>query len=271
MQSSLRDLDGSHNNESFLICQRALLMCHELIFGDLPPPATTPYPSLLAAPRSLFARKKVKAHMPPAVVGIGLVLAGASGLPQLTETMGEVAVEQGRIDDQGSELKSLQRNDDDYAHNSTRRPSEQSTDDDDEPTTPTTDEHAGDQTKSSKGVTFDGPLPSNGLPAPLSRRRSSGPSQTTPSLPLHVRRKPRFSDDPLGQLDASVPVPAPVAFQSSPALSMGTSMRRSTSLNPTDALLSKYDLRSQVQLLRSHFCRSEVCAIFGALCHARLT
>ncbi|TFY82621.1 hypothetical protein EWM64_g1386 [Hericium alpestre] len=43
---------------------------------------------------------------------MGAVLAGSPALPVITEIMGEVAIEQGRLDDQGHDLKSLQRKDD---------------------------------------------------------------------------------------------------------------------------------------------------------------
>ncbi|THH16349.1 hypothetical protein EW146_g4282 [Bondarzewia mesenterica] len=263
MQASLQDLATSrHNNRSFIICQRTLLMCHELIFGDLPPPISNPYPSQIDAPQRLFARKKVKAHVAPALVGLGVILASSPGMPQLRDVMGEVAIEQGRADDQGVELKSLERQDDDLVQGTVLIPFKQSTDEDDEPESPNPASPDVDSEESlpRRTAVFDGDLDANGQPIlRSSRRRTIGAAQTAPALPLHVRktRRPRFSDDPLGQLDISSPVPASIPFQSTPSL-FPPRQPRANSLAPEDELLSRYDKQSQIHLLRSHFYRSEI-------------
>lgn len=260
MQASLQDLAVSgHDNESFVICQRTLLMCHELIFGDLPPPVSTPYPSQVPTPKRLFARKKVKAHVVPAFIGLGMILAGSPGMPQVTEVMGEVAIEQGRTDDLGNDLKSLERYDNDLAQVGPIMPSKDSSEDDDDPDSPGL-ASPDSETSPHKGAVFKGGLDANGQPiSRLARRRTIGAAQTTPALPLHMRkeRQPRFSDDPLGQLDAPSPVPTSTPFQSSPSL-FTTKQPRTNSLTPADVLLNRYDMQSQILLLRSHFCRSEV-------------
>ena len=85
-----------------------------------------------------------------------------------------------------------------------------------------------------------------------------GAASTSPSLPMHLKkpRKPRFSDDPLGQLDQDETPKA--ATYSSPALSSARQARTSSSLNEQEALLAKYAPQAQRELLRKHFCRSEV-------------
>lgn len=268
MQAALRDLDlAHHESRSFIICQRVLLKCHEIIFGDLPPPAITPYAAINLPFQARFARRKIKHHAEPVFVGIGVLLAGVPALPQLTDIMGEVAIEQGRIDDGGNEYKTVQMQDDDVAHGVRRSQSSRATidvgnDDDD------TDHSSSEEGSGQKIQKHDPTKPS--VPPvprrnPLARRRTVGPAQTTPALPLHLRtpRRPRLSDDPLGQLDYE-PITTP--YQSSPSISAGRPPPRSGSFNIAESLLQKYDFPSQVHLLRSHYCRSEVCLIFSTHC-----
>jgi phosphatidylinositol 4-kinase len=85
--------------------------------------------------------------------------------------------------------------------------------------------------------------------------------RTSPSLSLARKeeRLPRFSDDPLGQLDPMTP---PAVTQSVPSFpSIKQSHQRSNS-NAPETLLDRYDFGSQIHLLRGHFCRSEVCECF---------
>ncbi|KAI0054091.1 kinase-like protein [Auriscalpium vulgare] len=261
MQASLRDFPSSHNSQSFLICQRTLLMCHELIFGDLPPPTTMPYPSLNTSPNPLFTRKKVKAHPQPALVGMGMLLAGTPGLPRLTAVMAEVAIEQGRIDDQGSDLRSLQRPESDHAEGSVVPVPKQSIDEeqDDEDDVEDSPPLRSDQDPSPPGLNgglheLDGRSMSGS-----SRRRFVNAARTSPSLPLPLRkqRRPRFSDDPLGQLDEPMPVLSAMTH-STPSLPFSKQAHRPGSLNAVEILLNRYDFSSQMLLLRQHFCRSEV-------------
>ncbi|KAG1715702.1 hypothetical protein ID866_1465 [Astraeus odoratus] len=107
MQASLRDLSASPNSQSFQVCQRTLLKCHEIIFSDLPSPASVPYSALSVPFHSRFSPKKVKPRVEPALVGIGLLLAGAPVMPKLTEIMGEVALQQGRADDDVSDVNTV--------------------------------------------------------------------------------------------------------------------------------------------------------------------
>lgn len=257
MQAALKDLDARHDSQSFMICQRVLLKCHEIIFGDLPPPISGPYSSLNLPFRSRFARRKIKHHSEPAMVGIGVVLAGVPGMPQLTEIMGEVAVEQGRIPEAGAEVRNFESQDHDFDFGlnssiSTSHTDDEGDDDSDTPSPPYDQLHS--DPRSVPNLTLPGSNTST-----ISRQRRNEAAQTAPALPLHLRgmRRSRISDDPLGQLD-SEPISSP--YQSSPSISSSRPPLRSASTNVVDVLLATYDSTSQMHLLRSHFCRSEVCA-----------
>lgn len=257
MQASLRDFSSVNNTpESFLICQRTLLMCHELIFGDIPLPRTSAYPWLSSPSLPQFLRKKVKPHLHPALIGMSMMLASSPGLPSLAKVMGEVAIEQGRIDKQGSDVKSLERHEDDLAQGRAgsiyQRPTVGGEND-----SPWEDvEGTGGSGRSpglSEGVTVE-----KGTTTTRRQREPTRAARTSPSLSLPRKedRPPRFSDDPLGQLD---PVTPPTATQSVPSLTSIKQPHRPSSLNASEILLNRYDFGSQIQLLRSHFCRSEVC------------
>lgn len=257
MQAAIKDLSiTTHDSPSFIICQRVLHQCHEIIFGDLPSPITAPYAFLNLPSQSRFARRKVKPNAEPAVVGIGLVLAGALGMPLLTENMGRVAIEQGRVEE-GNHYRSVESQDDDIVRGlHPNRTIEDSTgdDDQDEVESPTTDEshHIIPDLHATRTST---------RPGVLARRQTVGAAQTVPALPLHLRtiRRSRASEDPLGQLDSEL---TPTPYLSSPSISSARTTPRSAALNLADALLEKYDKESQAQLLRSHYCRSEVTMIY---------
>lgn len=258
MQASLRDFSSTnHNPESLLICQRTLLMCHELIFGEIPPPAVSAYPGLSRQFLPQFLRKKVKPRLYPAIIGVSMVFAGSPGLPALSRVMGDVAVEQGRIDRQGRDVKSLERYEDDLARGkavSTYEPVIE----DDEIDSPLEFADAKDaevpehSPKPSSGVN-----PENGI-AGSQQRKVNRAVRTSPDLsfPRKEDRLPRFSDDPLGQLD---PITPSGATQSVPSFLAGKRSHQPSYSNASEALLKKYDFGSQIHLLRYHFCRSEVC------------
>ncbi|KAJ7285818.1 kinase-like protein [Mycena rebaudengoi] len=221
MQAALRDLSASTNrSQSFIICQRVLHKCHEIIFADLPPPAPTPYVSLNLA---------VKPHFEPAVIGISMVLAGAPAMPQLTDIMGEVAVEQGRVEEEGAAFKSVETADEPVASGPFRG-----------------------QVSSPELVLPNGMSSTRMQPS----RRTVLAAQTAPALPLHFHGVPRSrqSEDPLGQLDGENVTP----YQSTPSISSARLPPRTASLNVADVLLANYDVPAQVHLLRSQYCRSEV-------------
>ncbi|KAJ7273729.1 kinase-like domain-containing protein [Mycena haematopus] len=256
MQAALRDLSSSPNrSQSFIICQRVLHKCHEIIFGDLPPPAPAPYSALSLPFHSRFSRKKVKPHFEPAIIGISMVLAGTPGMPQLTEIMGQVAVEQGRVEEEGAQFKSVEAQDEEVASYGSPTSSNLSLDED-------ADEMDDlDDARPWRNFNHSSPalvrLPNGTGSRHLDRRRTVEAAQTAPALPLHFRnvRRSTQSDDPLGQLDAeSVITPC----HSTPSISSARPQQRTTSMSMADALLGNYDLPSQVHLLRSQYCRSEI-------------
>lgn len=271
MQAHLKDLAVSrYGSESFHICQRVLNLCQEMIYGDLPA-SGTPYSSLNLPTLPGFIRKKVKPNVQPALVGIGMVLAGVPSMPALTDIMGPVAIEQGRLDDQGEDLRSLDNPDGIVRTHSDRSQSTNEGKEEDE------EDEVSDPEETKDGGQ-DNATPGGGL-APVSAARLGGKSgkggprsrrqtiaaQTSPALPLHLRdpRKPRLSEDPFGQNDHPLPsagLPSP--FQSTPTFSASRHIRRGGSLTSADALLQKYDMEAQKFLLRTHFCRSEVGVLF---------
>lgn len=263
MQAALQDLSRTGTQtQSFVICQRVLHKCHEIIFGDLPPPATVPYASLNIPFQSRFARKKVRPHGEPALVGMGMILAGAPGLPQLTEVMGDVAIEQGRIQDEGQEPQRLASQEDDIVRGITSTPSTEEEDEDDNDLDDDSAEEAESaKPRHSRRTTFDHSTPET----PSSHRKTISGARTSPALPLHMKniRKPRLSDDPLGQNDPEPHAKSPSPFQSSPSIpSSSRQPNHSSTLSGADLLLQRYDLLAQNHLLRSQYCRSEVSRIF---------
>lgn len=237
-----------HDSPSFMMCQRILLRCHEIIFGDLPPQVTGPYSSISLPFQSRFSRKKIKHNAEPVLVGIGIILASVPALPHLTEIMGQVAIEQGRVDDEDTDRRGIDHHEEDKAPRTSPRVV----------TSPIADEDEQDEVEEPDEYP---PVPHilNAPRGKMPRRRTIGASQTAPSLPLHLRsiRKSRLSIDPLGQFD-SEQVASP--YQSTPSVFNTHLPTRSASVNAADALLEAYDSASQSHLLRSHYCRSEACS-----------
>lgn len=260
MQASLHDLSSTRESQSFNICQRILHKCHEIIFNDLPrPSSSSPYPSFKLSAHSPFSRKKVRHHAQPTLVGIGVVLAATPGMPPLAEITGQIAIEQGRADDDGRELRSLQMIETDIAPDVVPQAIESAGGDDDDADVDEVDspqvEENGEGSPALLGQADNQNANEQG--PQLGRRRTIAAAQTVPALPLHLRsiRRSRASEDPLGQLDAELTSAAP--HQSSPSLP-GRTPLRSASSNISDHLLEKYDLLAQTQLLRGHYCHSEI-------------
>ncbi|PCH38077.1 hypothetical protein WOLCODRAFT_142388 [Wolfiporia cocos MD-104 SS10] len=255
MQAYLKDLAPPHNNpQSFLICQRVLHECHELIFGDIPPQSTAPYSSIQLPTRLGPIRRKIRPHVQPVLVGIGMVWAGVPGMPQLREIMGEVAVEQGRIDGEGQEIKSLERADDDIARGVHVDQSEEQPDEKDD----LDDSDNDNATDTAAGIDVAAPNLASRQLSKASRRQTIA-AQTSPALPMHLRgvRRYRLSEDPFGQQDASTTMTVATPFQSTPAFSVARHRSKTASIHAAD-LIQKYDFPSQIHLIRSHFCRSEI-------------
>ncbi|CCM02364.1 uncharacterized protein FIBRA_04459 [Fibroporia radiculosa] len=257
MQAYLRDLAPPHNSpQSFLICQRVLHQCHELIFGDVPPQSSAPYSSIHLPTQFGPVRRKVRPHVQPALVGIGMVWAGVPGLPDLTEIMGEVSIEQGRVDERGQSVKSLQRVDDDIVQGvQVELPSEHPEEQDD---MDNSDDEGGEETAVHPDKLLSEPVYLSKEVARSSRRQTIA-AQTSPALPIHLRgvRRYRLSEDPFGQQDEPPPTSATTPFQSTPTFSVFKHPGKNLSIQAAD-LIQKYDLPSQIHLLRSHFCRSEI-------------
>ena len=176
-------------------------------------------------------------------------------MPQLVNFTGQVVIEQGRADEEGDNLRGVEPNADELIPNTSESmvSSSHSSDDQDGVDSPLSSEDT----------------PSSGPPSrienvqkhrSLTRRRTVAGAQTVPALPLHLRtiRRSRASEDPLGQLDVELNA---VPYQSSPSLPSSLTPLRSTASNPADTFLEQYDQQSQSQLLRSHYCLSEVCGL----------
>ncbi|CCA66930.1 related to PIK1-phosphatidylinositol 4-kinase [Serendipita indica DSM 11827] len=91
LQASLNDLATRRNTQSFAICSRVLQSITHIIYAE-------PYSQINPSDGTLLPllpRRKVKPHMLPALVGIGVVLASCPGLPIAANTVGQTAVEQG--------------------------------------------------------------------------------------------------------------------------------------------------------------------------------
>lgn len=244
MQATLHDLATQRQSPSFLICQRVLHKCHEIVFGDQLLPSNSPYSGFKLP--AYQRRQKIKHHAEPVFVGIGVMLAGAPAFPRLSEVVGKVAIEQGRVEEEAG-FRSFEANSDENSFdprmsNDTIYDGEENDSglEEEAPPKPSTTEPPEDATPKKGGL--------------LTRRKTLG-AQTLPALPLHLQtlRKSRLSLDPLGQLDSEN---AQMPYQSSPALA--SAKTRSAAISRADQLLEQYDMKSQVQLLRGHYFSSEV-------------
>lgn len=257
MQSALTDLSANRESPSFAICQRVLHKCHEIIFGDHVHPSSSPYSGFILP--SLTRRQKIRHHAEPVFIGIGVILAGAPVMPQLAEITGQVAIEQGRMEEEGDGVRSLEID----VHGSYYTSSSQnSPDDNDEPDSPvrTSEDNAlqvQGQPSLIRASLSDLPSQPGAL---LSRRQTFG-AQTLPALPLHLqtKRKPRLSEDPLGQLEALEPI---VPYSSTPSLTSAKTPIRSASTHRADLLLERYDSKSQTFLLKGNYLLSEVSVFY---------
>jgi len=266
MQATLHDLASNRDSPSFAICQRVLNRCHDIVFGDPPPPSTsTPYnsPAVIGRPTSRFWRKKVKPHLGPAIVGMGSVLAGSPGMPCLASISGKWAIDQGRKhigddrrpagpgedDDALSPAASTLKISDvnpDQANPSTDNLREDSVgDDDDDSPIPVSDPHL---PSPAARMSFSGPM-SHQEPT-HTRTSSAGPSQTTPSLVPTVKiKRTIWTSDPFGQLEHPTPSSTP---------SIPTRNLPARSMTAPEPILHKYDASYQSLLLRSHYCKAEI-------------
>ncbi len=318
MQAALRDLTPTRttNPRPFLICQRVLHRCHEIIFGDPPEPSRSPYRSLPHSPpnstaallasstmkalRSGFADDgvrpapvRVNEHVLPAMIGMGVILAGP-GMRGLVDLAGEWAVLQGRKarDDAGEGRARVEVKQGGGAEVSLattekipeRKVSEDTEESDEETGNVSTPEPPGASRFERRASQPPSSAPPTALNHPHPHPSStvpnlhSPPLLSTPTLSHHRSASPSPSrrvkgDDPFSQ-QPSTPPPAgpsrthtppktpPQPFYSVPELSSRSAPLRR--LNPTDRpppadnLLATYSPDAQRQLLRSHYCRTQV-------------
>jgi hypothetical protein len=260
MQAALNDLAmAKRDTPSFSVCQRVLHCCHEIIFGDPPPQNTGPYSSTQVTLASRFSRRRVRPQAAPAIMGIVTILASAPGMPSLVNVAGEMAIEQGRAAFEGGISAVEEAEDAGTPTGSNLIPRD---DNDQEPESGSPED--ADATLQSEGTPE---LETSATPpkAISTRWAIHAAARTSPALPLHLVDIPRSraSIDPLGQLDYSPPNTIPTPSQSSPSVNV-MKRHRLGLYNSVDAVMHRYDLQSQMSLLRGHYCRSEVCP--SALC-----
>ncbi|GJJ12137.1 hypothetical protein Clacol_006378 [Clathrus columnatus] len=279
MQASLNDLAlTKRNTPSFLICQRVLHKCHEIIFGDIASPAPTPYSSLTIPSQSKIFSKKVKPYFEPAIVGIGCVLAGIPGLPQVAEEIGDVAIVQGQRENSMPRPRPAHLEDSETDGVMNVQKVEMPTSDQDQGTiTPSDGEgefdispDALDNASQAVVTPNGGGMSSEFLALQNSsslrlRKHDIQAARTTPAL---------ISKNSLGQSSRPVGgthdhdsdfttttqpshMHAHSHCLSTPAISDTKQSPNFLHLHSLDNLLQKYDLRSQRLLLRGHYLRSE--------------
>lgn len=285
MQSALRDLAPTRktNPGPFLICQRILSRCHEIIFGDTPDPSHSPYRSLPAShsstPRTKKSRQpkslRVNPHAVPALVGMGVMLA-SPGMRGLAELAGGWAVRQGRrpMDDEGRSRVEVDKAGGSDGRQLESGPSGGSM----------TDSPAGEDEGEDDGAMAEqaarrgsdlhppvsAPVPSRMVRAstttPNLHSPPSDPRTSSPTLSRSTTPQPKGTD-PFSQLAATSPSsashpgtpPRHQPFHSVPEFSQSNGRHAPTDRPPPpDVLLSSYSIDAQRQLLRSHYCRSEI-------------
>lgn len=287
MQSALRDLAPTRktNPGPFLICQRILSRCHEIIFGDPSDPSTSPYRSLPASasstPRTKKSRQpkslRVNPHAVPALVGMGVMMA-SPGMRGLADLAGGWAVRQGRRpmdDDEGRSRVEI-----DQAGGSDGRQLESSQsgrtggeEEGDEDLSPGATEQL-ESSASRRGSDLHPPA-SAPMPARMVRASTTTPNlyspptaprTSSPNLSRSTTPQPKGTD-PFSQLAGTSPSSlshpgTPSRHQ--PFHSVPEFSQTNGRLVPTDrppppeTLLSAYSMDAQRQLLRSHYCRSEI-------------
>ncbi|EJD06043.1 uncharacterized protein FOMMEDRAFT_139331 [Fomitiporia mediterranea MF3/22] len=267
MQAHLKDLALQRkDSKSFVICQRIMHRCHEIIFEDSPGLVTGPYSSMKVRSRKFMQRNRIKHHVRPALVGMGCVL-GAPSLPTFTRVSGQVALEQGRIEEREGNLRSLEPQiDESPVPSLSPRAKDVQADeveDEDENEERNDDEQPVVKVQTAEGDLDDpeiqetdkGRLIFKVLSQSQNMREAA---QTTPAFSTitdRIRRSMAI-DDPFGQLDA--PSSNPLPYQSSPAIPNSRKSRPSSSGNVVEALVQEYDLDAQRHLLQAYYCRAEI-------------
>ncbi|KDQ07933.1 hypothetical protein BOTBODRAFT_180280 [Botryobasidium botryosum FD-172 SS1] len=273
MQSQLNDLSLTRRSTpSFAVCQRVLLKVQKIIFGDPPPPSRAPYSTLVVASTSRFWRRKVQPRLGPALVGMGSMLAGAPGSPRLTPISGKMAIEQGRMEDGEQRIRQFGPMEEDQAvsvpsntivpgEEASESPTAEAESDEEEEEEEDVEAYARQSSLSSRPAGLEGfnPMSSNATlvqnfasPAhPTPRAAQTSPSLST--VPL--RAQPSYNVLKARSSASANPLSNP-PFLSSPSVSTRASPARSDTT--PEPLLERYDPTRQGQLLRSHYCNSEV-------------
>ncbi|WVN86146.1 uncharacterized protein L203_101307 [Cryptococcus depauperatus CBS 7841] len=301
MQAALQDLISTRQSDPvpFAICQRVLHRCHSIIFGDPPQPSRSPYLALASSSTSALESSSraatvgrsdyramstsINSHIPAALVGMGVILAGTPGMPSLVDVVGEWAVTQGQrsrndIDDGRDRVEANVGGGADVQPEKLERRTATSKEEENEESDGS-DENVLPRLPTKSVVDFN-----------VSIDREMGPAQTAPSLyspslslnpPDHltennfkkIRTPRRKGSDPFGQLplpelehekkhSSTPPKSTHQPFCSVPDLYSRPSAKNdlySRNKPPfADAILATYNLAAQRQLLKSHYCRSEV-------------
>ncbi|KAF8333998.1 kinase-like domain-containing protein [Cantharellus anzutake] len=269
MQAYLADLSTTRRTTpSFTVCQRILLKVQNIIFNDPPPQPQTPYGNLMGGlpGKSRFWKRKVKPRIAPAVVGLGSILAGAAAMPRLTIYAGSIAIEQGRVADDVAESRSVHVAEDEAVPVNTSKRSliaRETESPEPEEAEEGVDEEESDEEEDVDTFGRASTMSKLDLPeelekehlrafswspkikgATLIRRKTVGPSATSPSLLRHRSRIFKSEDTSANP------------SHSSPSVSFMSPS--SPAQKAEDAALQKLDSTYQSQLLQSHYCRSEV-------------
>lgn len=285
MQSALRDLTPTRttNPGPFLICQRILSRCHEIIFGDTPEPSTSPYRSLGSSSTSTMKSRKsrqpkslrVNPHAAPALIGMGVMMA-SPGMSGLADLAGGWAVRQGRRpldDDEGRSRVEVDKAGGSDGRNlkaeSGLSPVNNGAGMGDE------GDDSGEEDRYGTSMAGTGTPSTGGL---LNTPQLSGPSATSPNfyspssasgpnISRSTTPQPKGAD-PFSQLPPSTPTdagrsstntPRHQPFHSVPEFSHNNGRLLPSDRSPApESLLASYSLDAQRQLLRSHYCRSEI-------------
>lgn len=306
MQSALHDLTPTRisNPRPFNICQRVLHRCHEILFGDPPEPSRNPYRSLPTSPHAsspsvghigrpssaapfmgrepslppderLNPPVRVNANLGAALVGMGLIAAGAPAMPQFTALAGEWAVTQGRrpLDDAAASRARIEVDTQggadgprgDAWDRKQKQISAQESDSDDE----------------SAASAPDAPTKISRRPTPPQRSATAQPeassSPNRPPMVNHVsttalnmlsQEEDQRGRDPFMQNTSTPPLSSVFRkqtthqpFHSVPDMSLNRSLGSGRSANrppSAESLLAAYSLAAQRQLLKSHYTRSEI-------------
>ena len=252
MQASLSDISAQRDSPSFIICQRILHKCHEIIFGDQVLPSGSPYSGfVLPAYKRL---KKVMHNAEPVFIGLGVMLASTPAMPQLAEIMGQVAIEQGRREEAGRSIRSVEVDASGAPYITSSHESPGEPEETGSPASLHENEFQIQPPRMRASLSQTPPSEPGDLPT----RRSNFGAQTLPALPLHLQTKhrPALLDDPLGQMYGQEE--PTLSYQSSPSLASARTPARSAASHRADLLLEQYDSQSQMHLLRGHYYLSEV-------------